>query len=113
MGFSSIGSGLMVRTLGALMDTLGHGMSPEQAIASPAHGGFDYSKAASGDIGALVGVGEFKPDYLKQLNDLGQTTREDDAQRGYWIAVAIDPGTPRLRGGALRELKIGGGAEGY
>ncbi len=113
LGFSSIGSGLISRTLGALMDTLAHGMTPEQAIASPAHGGFDYSKAQSGEIGALVGTGEFKPDYLKKLNDLGQVTREDDAQRGYWIGVAIASGSPRLRGGALRELNIGGAAEGY
>jgi gamma-glutamyltranspeptidase / glutathione hydrolase len=113
LGFSSIGSGLLSRTLGALMDTLGHGMTPEQAIASPAHGGFDYSKAASGEIGALVGAGEFSADYLQKLAELGQVTREDNAQRGYWIGVAIGSGSPRLRGGALRELEIGGGAEGY
>jgi hypothetical protein len=60
-----------VRTLGALVDVLGHGMTPEQAIASPAHGGFDYSKAASGEIGAMVGVGEFNAEYLEQLRKLG------------------------------------------
>ena len=113
LGFSAIGSGLAQRTLGALLDTLAHGKSPQQAIASPAHGGFDYSKAASGEIGALVGAGEFSADYLKQLQELGQVTREDDAQRGYWIGIAMAGAQPRLRAGELRELKIGGGAAGY
>jgi hypothetical protein len=40
-------------------------------------------------------------------------SREDDAQRGYWIGIAVADAEPRLRGGELRELKIGGGALGY
>jgi len=113
LGFSGIGSGLAQRTLGALLDILAHGKSPQQAIASPAHGGFDYSKAASGEIGALVGKGEFSADYLRQLQEMGQATQEDDAQRGYWIGIALDERKPRLRGGELREMKMGGGAVGY
>jgi len=113
LGFSGIGSGLAQRTFGALLDILVHGKSPQQAIASPAHGGFDYSKAASGQVGALVGKGEFSSDYLKQLEQLGQPVSEDDAQRGYWIGIAIDDREPRLRGGELREMKMGGGAVGY
>jgi gamma-glutamyltranspeptidase/glutathione hydrolase len=111
--FSSIGAGVDVRTLGALLDVLGHGMTPEQAIASPAHGGFDYSKAASGEIGAMVGVGEFSAEYLEQLRKLGQPVREDNAQRGYWIGIGVGTGKSRLRGGELREMNMGGGAVGY
>jgi gamma-glutamyltranspeptidase / glutathione hydrolase len=111
--FSGIGTGLDVRTLGALVDVLGHGMTPEQAIASPAHGGFDYSKAASGEIGAMVGVGEFSGEYLEQLRKLGQPVREDNTQRGYWIGIGVGSGELRLRGGELREMKMGGGAVGY
>jgi gamma-glutamyltranspeptidase len=113
LGFSAIGSGLAQRTLGALLDILAHGKSPQQAITSPAHGGLDYSKAAAGEIGALVGAAEFPADYLDQLRALGQNSLPDDAQRGYWIAIAVDGASPRLRGGELRELKIGGGAVGY
>ena len=43
------------RTLAALIDTLGHGMTPQRAIASPSLGGFDYSKAAAGVIGIRRG----------------------------------------------------------
>jgi gamma-glutamyltranspeptidase/glutathione hydrolase len=111
--FSGIGTGVDVRTLGALVDVLGHGKTPQQAIASPAHGGFDYSKAASGEIGAMTGVGEFSAEYLEQLRKLGQPVREDDTQRGYWIGIAVGSGEPRLRGGELREMKMGGGALGY
>jgi len=113
LGFSGIGSGLAQRTLGALLDILAHGKSPQQAIASPAHGGFDYSKAASGEIAALVGAREFSADYLARLTELGQNTREDDAQRGYWIGIAVSGNAPRLHGGELREMKMGGGAAGY
>jgi gamma-glutamyltranspeptidase/glutathione hydrolase len=113
LSFSSIGTGVDVRTLGALMDVLGHGMTPEQAIASPAHGGFDYSKAASGEIGAMVGVGELSAEYLEQLRALGQPVREDDTQRGFWIGIGVGDGESRLRGGGLRELAMGGGAVGY
>jgi gamma-glutamyltranspeptidase / glutathione hydrolase len=113
LGFSGIGSGLAQRTLGALLDILAHGKTPQQAIASPAHGGFDYSKAASGDIAALVGAREFSADFLGRLTDIGQNTREDDAQRGYWIGIAVGDVAPRLRGGELREMKMGGDAVGY
>jgi hypothetical protein len=49
---------------------------------------------------------------LKQLRELGQATREDDAQRGYWIGIAVEAGDPRPRAGELREVKMGGGAAG-
>jgi gamma-glutamyltranspeptidase/glutathione hydrolase len=113
LGFSAIGAGLHVRTLGALLDTLAHGMSPQQAIASPALGGLDFSKAAAGEIGVTVGAGDFSPDYLRQLRDLGQSVTEDDAQRGYWIGIAVNSGKPRFNGGALREMSLGGEAAGY
>ena len=111
--FSAIGTGVDVRTLGALVDVLGRGMTPEQAIASPAHGGFDYSRAASGEIGAMVGVGEFSAEYLEQLRKLGQPVREDNTQRGYWIGIGVGTSQPRLRGGKLREMTMGGDAVGY
>jgi gamma-glutamyltranspeptidase/glutathione hydrolase len=113
MSFSGIGVGVDVRTLGALVDVLGHGMAPQQAIASPAHGGFDYSNAVSGEIGAMVGVGEFSTEYLAQLRKLGQPVREDNMQRGYWIGIGVGTGEKRLRGGELREIQMGGGAVGY
>ena len=113
LGFSCIGVGVPMRTLGAVIDTLGFGMTPQQAIASPAHGGFDYSKFAAGEIGAVIGQGEFGADYLRRLHELGQTTREDDLQRGFWIGIGIDAKSGLLRGGALREMHMGGGAAGY
>jgi len=113
LGFSCIGVGVPMRTLGAVIDTLGFGMTPQQAIASPAHGGFDYSKFAAGEIGAVIGQGEFSADYLRRLHELGQTTREDDLQRGFWIGIGIDAKSGLLRGGALREMQMGGGAAGY
>jgi len=113
LGFSCIGVGVPMRTFGAVMDTLGFGMTPQQAIASPAHGGFDYSKVASGEIGAFVGKGEFSDDYLRRLHELGQTTREDDLQRGFWIGIGINAESGLLRAGALREMQVGGGAAGY
>jgi gamma-glutamyltranspeptidase/glutathione hydrolase len=113
LGFSAIGSGLEVRTLGALIDILGHGMTPQQAIASPAHGGFDYSKAAAGEIGAMVGVHECSAEYLDELRKLGQPVREDDTQRGYWIGISLGAGAPRLRAGEVREFQLGGDAFGY
>jgi len=111
--FSCIGAGVDVRTLGALVDVLGHGMAPGEAIASPAHGGFDYSRVASGEIGAMVGVGEFSTEYLAQLRELGQPVREDNTQRGYWIGIGVGTNEKRLRAGELREMQMGGGAMGY
>ncbi len=114
LGFSVIGVGLNVRALAALVDTLGHAKTPHQAIASPSLAGFDWSKAATGgEIGAVVGVGELSADYRRQLRDLGQSTTEDDASRGYWIGISRDAKTHELRGGALREIEAGGGAAGY
>ncbi len=113
LGFSAIGAGLHVRTLGALLDTLAHGMSPQQAIASPALGGLDFSRAAAGEIGLTVGKSDFSAQYLQQLRELGQPVIEDDLQRGYWIGIAVDAGKPRLKGGALREMSMGGEAAGY
>jgi gamma-glutamyltranspeptidase/glutathione hydrolase len=111
LGFSAIGEGVPTRTLAALVDTLGHGMTPRQAIASPSLGGFDYSKASAGVIGITVGAGEFSDEYLTELRRLGQPVAVDDDQRGYWIGVAID-GEQR-RAGALRELSIAALPQGY
>lgn len=113
LGFSCIGSGLNLRTLAALVDTLGHGKTPGQAIASPSLSGLDWSKATAGEVGALVGKGELSEEYRLRLRNLGQTTAEDDAQRGYWIGIAVDPRSRQLRGGALREMSMGGVAAGY
>jgi gamma-glutamyltranspeptidase/glutathione hydrolase len=106
LGFSSIGSGLGPRTLAALVDVLGHGMTPHQAIANPSPGGLDFSRAAQGEIGAFVAANDFAPDYLAKLGALGQPVKEDDAQRGYWIAIGVEGAgnTRRLRSGALREF---------
>jgi gamma-glutamyltranspeptidase/glutathione hydrolase len=113
LGFSAIGSGLNVRSLAALVDTLGHRMTPQEAIASPALGGFDYSKATSGELIGIVGEKEFSADYLRGLRDLGQSVKEDNAERGYWIGISVNPNTRALHGGALRELALGGSASGY
>jgi hypothetical protein len=60
-----------------------------------------------------VGVGDFDDAYLKELRDLGQPVKEDNAARGYWIGVSIDQMNGTLHGGALRELNSGGTAVGY
>lgn len=111
LGFSAIGEGVPTRTLAALIDTLGHGMTPRQAIASPSLGGFDYSKASAGVIGITVGAGDFSDEYLTELRRLGQPVAVDNDQRGYWIGVAIE-GKQR-RAGALRELGIAAPPQGY
>jgi gamma-glutamyltranspeptidase / glutathione hydrolase len=106
LGFSSIGSGLGPRTLAALVDVLGHGMTPHQAIANPSPGGLDFSRVAQGEIGAFVAANDFTADYLEKLRALGQPVKEEDAQRGYWIAIGIEGAgdTRRLHSGALREF---------
>ncbi|MET0410664.1 MAG: gamma-glutamyltransferase, partial [Polyangiaceae bacterium] len=113
LGFSAIGVGVAVRTFGALLDVLGHGKTPGQAVASPSLGGFDWSRAATGEVTAVVGTHELSPEYLRELSALGQATVEDDARRGYWIGVSVAPSSPRLRAGELREIRMGGGAVGY
>jgi len=112
-GFGAAGSGAHLRTLAALVSVLGKGMTPQQAINAPSIGGFDFSKAAAGEVTGTVGVGDFHDAYLNELRDLGQPVKEDNAARGYWIGVSIDPMNGTLHGGALRELNLGGIAVGY
>lgn len=113
LGFSAIGSGLTLRTLGALLDILAHGKSPQEAQDAPSVGGLDYTHAARGEFGVTVGNGDLDAKYLAELRDMGQPVKEDDAQRGYWLGIAIGQQAPRLRAGEARELPLGGGAVGY
>lgn len=112
LGFSTIGAGMHLRALAALVSTLGQGMTPEQAIATPSLGGFDYSNAAKGELIATVGAQELSPEYMKALRELGQAVKEDDANRGYWIGASIDAKTGARHGGGARELQFGGSVAG-
>jgi hypothetical protein len=52
-------------------------------------------------------------EFREQVGKLGQPMVENNALRGYWIGVQIDPRTGVLHGGAIRELALGGRAVGY
>ncbi len=109
MTFGSIGSGLHIRTISSLVGVLDFGLTPQQAIDEPSIGCFEF-----GGIDKLtVGTGEFSPEFLQALRDLGQDVSENDPLRGYWIGIQIDPDTRELRGGSIRELAMGGRAVGY
>lgn len=113
LGFGAAGSGAHMRTLAALVSVLGKGMTPQQAINAPSVGEFTVSKEAAGGVTGTVAVDDFDEAYLKELRDLGQPVEENNAARGYWIGVSIDPMNGTLHGGALREFNLGGSAVGY
>lgn len=113
LGFGATGSGLHMRTLAALVNVLGRGMTPQQAINAPAIGGFARSDEAADQIAGTVSAGDFDDAYLKELRALGQPVKEDDTARGYWVGVSIDPISGTLHGGALRESGSDGSAAGY
>jgi gamma-glutamyltranspeptidase/glutathione hydrolase len=114
LAFGSIGSGSQTRTLAALISVLGRGMTPQQAIDAPALGGFEYSPGPPPKFTGIVGIGEFDAAYIQAMRDLGQELKVDDAGRGYWVGVSIDPETAMLRAGTLREFpSSGGGAAAY
>jgi gamma-glutamyltranspeptidase / glutathione hydrolase len=113
LGFGAAGHGWYMRTLAALVSVLGRDMTPQQAINAPSMGAFDFSKAAAGEVTGTVAVDDFDDAYLQELRDLGQSVKEDDAARGYWIGVSIDERSGTLHGGALREHDSSGMAVGY
>jgi len=109
MAFGSIGSGLHIRTVGALISVLDYGRTPQQAINEPSLGSFEF-----GGVGSLaVGANEMAPQHLQAVRDLGQDVTENDPLRGYWLGIQIDPDTRELHGGTIRELALGGRAVGY
>jgi gamma-glutamyltranspeptidase/glutathione hydrolase len=113
MGFSSIGAGLHNRTLGALVNVMDFQLTPQQAIDEPSLGSFLFGVQAEGGPPLAVGKGELTPEFIEQVAKLGQPIVENDALRGYWIGVQVDPKTGELHGGAIRELALGGRAVGY
>jgi gamma-glutamyltranspeptidase/glutathione hydrolase len=113
MGFSSIGAGLQNRTLGALVNVMDFGMTPQQAIDEPSLGSFLFGVQAEGGPPLAVGKGDLTPEFIAKVGELGQPIVENDALRGYWIGVQVDPKTGELHGGAIRELALGGRAVGY
>ncbi len=116
MGFSSIGSGLHQRTIGGLLSVLDFGLTPAEAVDKPALGSFSFSALAqdgSGPAAQSVGVGDYPPEFIARVEAMGQPIEEDDATRGYWIAIMIDPETGELHGASIRGLALGGRAVGY
>jgi len=113
MGFSSIGSGLHIRTISALISVLDFGQTPQEAINEPALGFFSMDPATGSVTGLTVGTNEFSEDYKKQAAEIGLNISEMDATRGYWIGIQVDPKSGELKGGAIRELALGGRAVGY
>lgn len=116
MGFSSIGSGLHQRTIGGLISVLDFGLTPREAVDKPALGSFAFSalaEDASGPAAQDVGVGDYPPEFIAEVEAMGQPIEENDATRGYWIAIMIDPETGDLQGASIRGLALGGRAVGY
>ncbi len=116
MAFSSIGSGLHQRTIGGLISVLDFGLTPGEAVDKPALGSFSFgalAEDASGPAAQGVGVGDYSPDFIAEVEEMGQPIEEDDATRGYWIAIMIDPETGELHGASIRGLALGGRAVGY
>ena len=116
MGFSSIGSGLHQRTIGGLISVLDFGLTPSEAVDKPALGSFSFSALAedgSGPAAQGVGVGDYPPEFIAEIETMGQPIEENDATRGYWIAIMIDPETGELHGASIRGLALGGRAVGY
>ncbi len=116
MGFSSIGSGLHQRTIGGLISVLDFGLTPREAVDKPALGSFSFSalaQGASGPAAQEVGVGDYPPEFIAEVEAMGQPIEENDATRGYWIAITIDPETGELHGASIRGLELGGRAVGY
>ncbi len=116
MGFSSIGSGLHQRTIGGLLSVLDFGLTPSEAVDKPALGSFSFSalaEDASTPAAQGVGVGDYPPEFIAEVEAMGQPIDEDDATRGYWIAIMIDPETGELHGASIRGLALGGRAVGY
>ena len=114
LGFGATGIGSMTRTLAVVLNVLGHGMTPQEAIDEPSVGGFEFDRGPPTEVLATTGQGEFDDAYLKSLHELGQGTRVSNSARGYWLGVAIDPTTGVRRAGAMREFpQLAGGAVGY
>ncbi len=116
MGFSSIGSGLHQRTIGGLISVLDFGLTPSEAVDKPALGSFSFNalgEDASGPAAQGVGVGDYPPEFIAEVEAMGQPIEENDATRGYWIAIMIDPETGDLHGASIRGLALGGRAVGY
>jgi gamma-glutamyltranspeptidase / glutathione hydrolase len=109
MGFGSIGAGLNIRTVACLLAVLDFGMTPQEAIDLPSIGSFVF-----GGVDKLaVGKGEFTPEFLQEVSELGQGVVEDDTLRGYWLGIQVDRKSGQLHGGSIRELDLGGRAVGY
>ena len=116
MGFSSIGSGLHQRTIGGLISVLDFGLTPSEAVDKPALGSFSFSALAedgSGPAAQGVGVDDYPPEFIAEVEAMGQPIEENDATRGYWIAIMIDPESGELHGASIRGLALGGRAVGY
>lgn len=113
MGFSSIGAGLHVRTIGALVNVLDFGMTPQQAINEPSLGMFVLGAQGEATPPLAVGSKDFSPAFIESVGKLGQKLVENDMMRGYWLGIQVDPKTGELHGGAIRELALGGRAVGY
>lgn len=115
LGFAAIGAGLHQRTTAALISVLDFGMTPQQAIDAPAFGFTEFTAGIMGGAAQTMGKGEISPDMIAEVAELGMEIKEEDATRGYWIGIMIDPESGELRGGGPREFAItmGGRAVGY
>jgi gamma-glutamyltranspeptidase/glutathione hydrolase len=114
LGFGTLGIGSMTRSIAVLLNVLGHGMTPQEAIDEPSLGGFEGERGPPPAVLATVGRGEFDEAYLSSLRELGQGTRISNSARGYRLGVAIDPKTGTRRAGVMREFpQLAGGAVGY
>jgi gamma-glutamyltranspeptidase/glutathione hydrolase len=111
---SSIGSGLFQITLQTLHNVLDFGMSPQAAVDTAQFLKNEWLPKEAHII--TVGPGVFQPALLDSVQAKGQPVREvppagQGLLRGYWVGIARDPATGRLRGG--RSTMLPGGIEAY
>ncbi len=104
---STIGAGLHPEMLGRLVAVLEAGKDPAAALAEPVLHLSLWD--AAGAATAQVTAGAFEPALLERVRALGQPVRELDPTSargvvGYWVGIALDPGSSALAGACPARL---------
>jgi gamma-glutamyltranspeptidase / glutathione hydrolase len=110
---TAIGGGLHQRNIQVLAGVLEFGLDAQAAVDAPA---FLLPDWTGGKTVAQVPAGAFDARVLEGVRALGQPVKELGPREramfvGYWVGIAIDPPSGRLRGAGTAELPSC--AEGY